>query len=57
VLGGVDTRPGVPNRERISAVAGSSLDLHLAGLGEFDGVADQVEQNLGEPSLVAMSGW
>ena len=28
-------------------------DAHLAGIGELDGVADQVEQHLGEALLVA----
>ena len=28
-------------------------DAHLAGVGELDGVADQVEQHLGEALLVA----
>jgi hypothetical protein len=30
------------------------LDHDLARISELDGVADEVEQHLGEPSLVAM---
>ena len=32
------------------------LDRHLSLVGEFDRVADEIEQHLGEPAFVAMPG-
>ena len=56
LVGGIDARSGVAHRERISPVARSGFDRHLAGIGEFDGIADDIEEYLGEPPLVAMGG-
>ena len=51
LVGGVDARPGIAHRERISPVAGSGFDRHLARIGEFDRIADEIEKHLGEPPL------
>ena len=47
--------PGPVSRTEIviGAVRGRRLDRDLARVGELDRVADQVEQHLGEPALVA----
>ena len=37
------------------AVCGLGAHSYLSGVGEFDGVADKVEQNLGEALLVSDS--
>ena len=39
------------------AVAGGGLDRDFAGIGEFDGVAGKIEQDLGQASFVAVAGW
>ena len=50
---GWDAGPGVGDRHREVAVLGFCRDAHLAGVGELDGVADQVKQHLGQSLLVA----
>src|SRR6516165_8782571 len=52
----VNARSGIAHGKRISPVTRDGFDRHLAGIGEFDGVAHDVEKNLGEPPLVAMGG-
>ena len=42
------------HRDRERAVGGGRLDDHRAGVGELDGVADEIEQHLGQPALVAV---
>ena len=37
---------GVAHRQLERTVVGVSLDRHLAGVRELDGVADEVEQDL-----------
>src|SRR4051812_26600875 len=48
-----DARAGVADRELVVAVLGRGLDGDLALVGELDGVADKIKQDLGEPALVA----
>ena len=36
-----------------TAAAGTGLDDHLAGIGEVDGIADQIEQHLRQAALIA----
>src|SRR5262245_36488792 len=45
--------PGVCNRDREMAVPRARGDAHLAGVGELDGVAHEIEQNLREALFVA----
>src|SRR5262249_5960311 len=47
-----NTGPGVGHTEGEVAVAGGSGDAYLAGVRELDGVAHQVEQDLGEALLI-----
>src|SRR5689334_15849645 len=49
-----DARSGIAHRDREASVRNRGADRNFAGIGELDGVADQIEQNLGEPALVAM---
>ena len=53
---GIDARTGVMDGDAERAIGRRDLDGHFAGVGELDGVADQVEQHLGELALVAVAG-
>ena len=44
---------GVGHRDCEIAVPCARGDAHLAGVGEFDGVANEIEQHLGEALFVA----
>src|SRR5262245_32637965 len=46
-------RAGVAHGDGKTAIARACGDAHLAGVGELDGVADEVEQHLREALLVA----
>ena len=48
-----DPGAGVGHRDDEGAVGDPRLDRDLAGLGELDRVAHQVQQHLGDPPLVA----
>ena len=53
LLGEWNARTGVCYEKVEVPVYRFRRDAHLAGVGELDGVADQVEQDLGEALLVA----
>ena len=55
VLGG-DAGAGVAHSQHEIAVLGRRPDRDLAFIGEFDRVADEVEQHLRQPARVAMPG-
>ena len=44
---------GIADAKRKLAVFCTGRDAHLAGVREFDGVADKIEQHLGQALLVA----
>src|SRR5215467_15293048 len=50
-------RPGVRHRDGETAVARTRGDAHLAGVGELDGVAYEVEQHLREALFIAKANW
>ena len=52
---GRDPGPGVRDRDLEGTVGGSHVHRDLAGLGELDRVADQVEQHLRDPPVVALA--
>src|SRR5262249_32984699 len=52
-----DAGPGVGHTQGEMAIAGSGGDAYLAGVGELDGIAHQVEQHLSETLLVAHAHW
>ena len=50
--------PGpVSDTATVKAVRGRRPHLHLADLGELDGVAEQVQEHLRQAPLVAFAGW
>ena len=56
LIGGINSRSGVVHRHAQRAIGRRDLDGHFPGVGELDGVADQVEQHLSELALVAAPG-
>ena len=48
-----DARPGVAHRDVEEAVGGAGRDLDRALVGELDRIADEVQQHLRQPPLVA----
>ena len=53
LLRGRNARTGVLHRDVELAVDGLDADLDRAGIGEFDRIADEIEQHLAQPPLVA----
>ena len=56
LVGGADSGPGVADRDGERAVGRGRLDGDLAHVRELDRVADQVQQDLRDATLVAVSG-
>ncbi len=56
LIGRGNSRAGVMDGDAERAAGGGDPDRHLACVGELDGVADKIEQHLGQPALVAMAG-
>ena len=54
VVGG-DPRPGICDRDLERAIGGSHVHRDLPVLGELDRVADQVEQHLRDPPVIALA--
>ena len=52
-LFGRDARPGIADRDGEGAVPEACHDADLSLIRELDGVADEVEQHLRQPLLVA----
>src|SRR5207244_2013313 len=57
LVGRGDAGPGVTHRDGERAVDSGGSDRHFTGIGELDGVADQVEQDLRDAAFVAAAGW
>jgi hypothetical protein len=47
-----NARPGVGHADGKVAVTGLGAHAHLAGVGELDGIPNQVEEDLGQALLV-----
>src|SRR5262245_49746294 len=56
LVGGIDAGSSVAHGEGISSIANTGFDCNLTRIGEFDGVADEIKQNLAESPLVPVSG-
>ena len=54
LVGLADAGSGVANGDRERAVRGGSLDGDFSRVGELDGVADEIEQDLRDTPLVAI---
>ena len=53
-----DARTGVPHRNNeVPSIAFGADHHHLAGIGELDRVANEVEQHLGEAPFIAVTAW
>ena len=52
-----NARSGVAYGDREGLVRDRHRDLDHAGVGEFDGISHEVEQNLSEPAFVTVRGW
>jgi len=46
---------GVPNLHMECAIVGFGLDGHFTGVGELDGVADKINEDLGQAPPVAVA--
>jgi hypothetical protein len=57
LIGGGDARTGIANRDIERSVVRFGLDDHFAGVGELDGVADQIDQHLRQAPAVAVPRW
>ena len=55
LIGGRNARTGITHRDAERTTSRGGPDQHLAAVGELDGVADQIEQDLGKAMLVAMA--
>jgi len=53
LIGGGNPRPGVMHGHLESAVLNRDLNGYLSIIGEFDRIADEIEQDLCQPPLVA----
>src|SRR6516164_478395 len=52
-----DARAGVADRDMECAIVRFGLDGNFAGIGELNGVADKIDQNLRQSSAVTMAWW
>ena len=57
LIGFRDTWAGVRHGHCEGAGRGRRPRLHLAGLGELDGIADEVQEYLRQAPLVTLAGW
>ena len=53
---GRDAGPGIADCHVEAAVDRAGVDLDRAGIGEFDRIADDVEQDLGQTAFIAGPG-
>src|SRR6516165_11372664 len=57
LIGSGDAGSGVTDRDMECAIIRFSLDGDLAGISEFDGVADKIDQDLRQAASVAVAWW
>jgi hypothetical protein len=57
LIGRRDTRAGVPNRYMKCAIIGFGLDGDFTGIGELNGIADEIDQDLRQAAAVAAAWW
>src|SRR5215471_12969042 len=55
LIGSGDARAGVANRYMECAIVRLGLDGDFAGIGELDGVADEIDQDLRQAAAVAVA--
>src|SRR5215813_1072358 len=57
LIGFRDARASIRHSHREGTVRGCCPYLHLADLGELDGVAEQVQEHLRQAPLIALAAW
>jgi hypothetical protein len=55
LLGGRNAGTGIDDRDREHTIGHAGGNAHLAVIGELDGVAHEIEQDLGDAPLVALA--
>src|SRR5262249_57023607 len=55
LVGRGDSRAGIADRNFECAVSNADINADFPRVGEFNRIADEIEQHLGEPTLVTAS--